>query len=83
MYKIRLIKPFFKFYSKCKPSVVKKINRTFSILKSEPHEHNNITKLTGDFLGLWRFRIGVYRIIYEIDDPTESSDNKQFKIFER
>lgn len=37
-------------------------------LKKEPHFGKNIKKLRGYKSGLWRYRIGKYRIFYSIHD---------------
>lgn len=44
-------------------------------LKSEPHFGLNIKKLKDYFPPTWRYRIGKYRIFYEIDN-----DNKEVNI---
>ena len=40
----------------------------YSILKENPYYGNNIKKLKGNFAGLYRYRLGDYRLIYSIDE---------------
>ena len=43
-------------------------------LKSEPHFGSNIKKLRNYDPPTWRYRIGKYRIFYEIDDEGQEVD---------
>jgi len=68
MFKIILTKDSRDFYLKAQKSLAKKINRAIEYLQTNPYKHNNIKKLTGKLKGFYRYRIGDYRIVYEIDD---------------
>ncbi len=50
-----------KIYSKIK-------NIVYPQLKKNPYFGPNIKKLKGEFEGLYRFRIGDYRLFYSIDN---------------
>lgn len=39
----------------------------YPLLKRNPFHGNNIKKLKGDFAGVYRYRIGDYRLFYTID----------------
>ena len=40
----------------------------YSMLKENPYYGNNIKKLKGNYAGLYRYRLGDYRLIYSIDE---------------
>ena len=49
--------------------IEEKLKKTvYSQLKAEPHFGNNIKKLKNWKPDTWRYRIGDYRLFYEIDD---------------
>lgn len=46
-----------------------KVKKTiYSMLKENPYYGKNIKKLKGDFVGLYRYRLGDYRLIYSLDE---------------
>jgi len=69
MYDIILAPNALDFYGKADTPLVRKLDRCFSQLEQEPRRHNNIKRLTDPFAGLLRYRIGDWRVIYEIDEP--------------
>ena len=40
----------------------------YPMLKENPYYGNNIKKLKGNFAGLYRYRLGDFRLIYSIDE---------------
>lgn len=40
----------------------------YAMLKENPYYGNNIKKLKGKYVGLYRYRLGDYRLIYSIDE---------------
>ena len=40
----------------------------YSMLRENPYYGNNIKKLKGNFAGLYRYRLGDFRLIYSIDE---------------
>jgi mRNA interferase RelE/StbE len=40
------------------------------MLKIHPRSHPNIKPLKGDLAGYYRYRVGDYRVVYDIDDET-------------
>lgn len=57
-----------RFYSNADRPLARKLARCFTQLEREPRRHNNIKRLTGEFAGLWRYRLGDWRVVYRIDD---------------
>ena len=43
----------------------------YSMLKENPYYGNNIKKLKGNYAGLYRYRLGDYRLIYSIDEEEQ------------
>ncbi|MEH2116995.1 type II toxin-antitoxin system RelE family toxin [Nostoc sp.] len=56
------------FFESSSASLQKKLDRCFERLKIEPRNSPNIKFLKGELLGYYRYRVGQYRVIYEIDD---------------
>ena len=55
--------------AKIRGKIYKKIGqRIYSQLKQNPYYGSNIKKLSGLDFDTWRYRIGDYRLFYEIDD---------------
>ncbi len=61
-------KDFYKFTS---PAIAKKLARCFSTLEQNPYQHPNIKALKGNLSGFYRFRVGVYRVVYEVDEQAK------------
>ena len=68
MYDIILSPEAREFYSKVDRPLARKLARCFRQLETEPRRHNNIKRLSGEWAGLQRFRVGDWRAIYRIDD---------------
>jgi mRNA interferase RelE/StbE len=58
------------FFASADKPLAKKLSRCFSELERDPRQHNNIKRLKGKYLGLSRYRVGDWRVIYRIDDST-------------
>jgi mRNA interferase RelE/StbE len=63
------------FYADAELPLARKLARRFTQLEREPRRHNNIKRLTGQFAGYLRYRIGDWRVIYRIAD-----DEKQVHV---
>jgi mRNA interferase RelE/StbE len=48
--------------------LARRLARCFTQLETDPRRHNNIKRLTGEFTGRLRYRVGDWRVIYRIDD---------------
>ncbi len=67
MYEVKLSSSALKIYLKANSTLSKKLRKCFLYLENNPYESNNIKILTGKFMNLYRYRIGDYRVIYEIN----------------
>ena len=56
------------FYAAAEQPLARRLARCFTQFELEPRRHNNIKRLTGRFIGYWRYRVGDWRVIYRIDD---------------
>jgi mRNA interferase RelE/StbE len=68
MYEVRLSSKALKFYSKADVVLLRKLNKCFLYLENNPFESNNIKILTGKLKSLYRYRVGDYRVIYDVND---------------
>ena len=66
MYKVVLLPKAEKTFARADASLAKKLSGCFESLEVEPLRHPNIKPLTGPLKGLFRFRAGDYRILYQI-----------------
>jgi mRNA interferase RelE/StbE len=72
MYKLRLDEDAVKAYQKADADLVKRLNRCFEQLQESPWQHPNIKSLSGPLSGLHRYRIGNWRVIFEIDQAEQT-----------
>jgi mRNA interferase RelE/StbE len=70
MYEVVLSAEAQKIYASADPALAKKIARCFEQLEQSPRYHPNIKPLKGELAGYYRYRIGDYRVIYQVDDET-------------
>jgi mRNA interferase RelE/StbE len=70
MYSLVLSAEAEKVYVSSEPSLAKKLARCFEQLEQNPRFHPNIKPLKSNFAGYYRYRIGNYRVIYQINDQT-------------
>lgn len=56
------------FFESSSAALQKKLDRCFDRLKIDPRNYPNIRALKGELSGYYRYRVGDYRVIYEIDD---------------
>ena len=68
MYSVLLHPDAQEVYVNADKALAKKIARCLQQLEQNPRSHPNIKSLKGEFSGLYRYRIGNYRVIYSIDD---------------
>jgi mRNA interferase RelE/StbE len=68
MYRVLLSSEAQEFYSKADRPLARKLARCFEQLELDPRKHNNIKRLAGDLIGLSRYRVGDWRVIFRIDD---------------
>ena len=68
MYKIILSSNAKKFYLSSDDKLVQHLNIAFDNLANEPNFGPNIKKLKGKLSGMFRYRVGNYRIVYSIEN---------------
>ncbi len=60
-----------RFYAAADKPLARKLAKCFLQLEREPHRHNNIKRLTGNFGGHARYRVGDWRVIFRVDDAAK------------
>ncbi len=68
IYTINLTKSAARDYKEIKEPYRTNITKHIESLKQQGLNNTNIKMLTGEFAGMYRLRVGNYRIIFEIDD---------------
>mgnify|MGYP001397334139 CR=1 FL=1 len=68
MYEILLTKTSHRFYDDADPVLVRKLHHCFDVLRDSPHRHPNIKRLTGPLAGYLRYRMGDWRVVYEVQE---------------
>ncbi len=71
MYEIILTQEAERTYRKVDTPLVRKFNRCTENLSSNPYSHPNIKRLTGTLRGLFRYRIGDWRVVYRVDEENK------------
>ena len=66
MYEVVLSDKASKYYDRLPASIQRRINSAIDSLETNPLAGPNIKRLTGKLLGLYRYRIGGLRIIYQV-----------------
>jgi mRNA interferase RelE/StbE len=74
MYRVELNQRSQRFFNHADASLQRRLDRCFRQLAREPHRHPNIKRLSGPLSGLFRYRVGDYRVIYRIDEPARRVD---------
>lgn len=69
MYAVLLTNVATRFFEDADAPLQKKLDRCFVQLAAEPHHHPNIKPLAGRYRGLLRYRVGDWRVVYEIREP--------------
>lgn len=67
MFDIILSKQAELFYRESETVLTGKLNAAFDNISTQPFFGNNIKKLRGALSGLYRYRIGDYRIVYSVE----------------
>lgn len=68
MYEIRLSRKAQQVYEKADKPLARKLNRCFDQLTQNPHTHPNIKRLRGELSGYFRYRVGDWRVVYEVHE---------------
>ena len=70
MYSVVLSAEAEEIYASADQALAKKLARCFEQLEQNPRFYPNIKPLKGDLAGYYRYRIGDYRVIYQVNDET-------------
>lgn len=54
------------FFDEAQPPLKRKLLRCFEHLQLSPEHGGNVKRLSGRLAGLWRYRVGDYRVVYQI-----------------
>lgn len=68
MYEVGLTTDAEEFFEKADRPLAKKLARCFRQLGRNPRRHNNIKRLKGQWSAYWRYRVGDWRVVYEINE---------------
>jgi mRNA interferase RelE/StbE len=68
MYRLIVAPDAAKCFERADAPLQRRLDRCFALLQSDPRRHNNIKRLKGAFSHLMRFRIGDWRVVYQIDE---------------
>lgn len=71
MYEVILSPEAQDFYAQADQPLARKLARCFAQLEREPRRHSNIRRLSGEFHGLLRYRVGDWRVLFRVDEKTE------------
>ena len=66
MYKVVLLPKAERTFARADAPLAKKLARCFESLEVDPLRHPNVKPLAGPLKGLFRFRAGDYRILFQI-----------------
>lgn len=70
MYDLVLTREAQKSYGRADSSLTRRLNRCFDLLRNNPRSHPNIKRLHGTLSGYFRYRVGDWRVIYEVNEET-------------
>lgn len=68
MYRVLLSRDARHFFEAAPVALQRKLDRCFDRLKVDPRHHPNIKPLKGRLAGHYRFRVGDYRVLYQVDE---------------
>ena len=68
MYEVTLAPEARAFFEAADVPLARKLARCFERLEQEPRSGNNIKRLAGEWKGYLRYRVGDWRVVYQIDD---------------
>lgn len=68
MYEVRLSRRALRYYNRVDASTARRLNKCFQSLEGNPFGGGDIKPLEG-MRGVYRFRVGNLRVVYEVDIP--------------
>ena len=70
MFELRLSAKAVDFFAAVDKRLAKKLARCFGQLEANPFLGNNVKPLKGPLAGCWRYRVGDWRVFYEVNQAT-------------
>ncbi len=67
MFEVLLTEEAEKHYNAFDVKMTRRVNKAMELLATNPFFGPNIVKLKGQYTGLYRYRVGSYRIVYSVD----------------
>ena len=68
MFEVVLSPAAAEFYESANRPLALKLARCFERLETDPRQGNNVKRMTGEWAGYLRYRVGDWRLIYRIDE---------------
>ncbi len=76
MFEVVLSPAASEFFAAADRPLASKLARCFERLEADPRRGNNIKRLTGEWVGYSRYRIGDWRVLYRIDDEIQQVNSE-------
>lgn len=70
-YELLLTRDAQRVYAAADAPLLKKLHRCFETLCQDPYTHPNSKRLTGVLSGYWRYRIGDWRVVYQVQEEPQ------------
>lgn len=71
MFEVVLSPAASEFFAAADRPLASKLARCFERLETDPLRGNNIKRLTGEWTGYSRYRVGDWRVLYRVDDAAK------------
>ena len=68
MYELVFTREAQKTYEQADQPLIRRLHRCFDQLCQNPYEHPSIRRLRGPLTGCFRFRVGDWRVVYEVGE---------------
>ena len=68
MFEVVLTREAERVFARADAALAKKLAKCFAGLENDPRGGNNVKRLAGPLAGMFRYRVGDHRVVYEIDD---------------
>lgn len=68
MYNVELSRDAKRFFERAAATLQRRLDKCFDQLKTNPRDAASAKPLGGNLKGIYRYRVGDYRVIYRVDD---------------
>jgi mRNA interferase RelE/StbE len=72
MYRLALAPKAARMFESADRPFQRKLDKCFQNISVDPFRHPNVKSLTGPLRGMFRYRVGDYRVVYEVDRATST-----------